>query len=152
MPRKPKPESGNVETNLPVSALMPREAEEEGDEVETPAPPSAPAAAFTPEQMAQLEAMLKGAFAAGAASVPTLPDDQVQAQRRRAAQMEAAKAEHPVEYGELRHGQHLRDKTVIQGRPYIDNGEEKFRGIQIEYVITPEGKRIVGGPFDGKFL
>ena len=120
------------------------------------APPKNPAAApaaFSPDQMAQLQAMIQQAtaagFAAGAASVPQLPDDQVKAQQRIAAQREAAKKPHPVEYGNLRHGQHLRDGTIIKGRQLIKDGEDVFLETPVEYVCEPDGKRIVSGKAGG---
>jgi hypothetical protein len=123
-------------------------------EDEAPAAPQpAPApAAFSPEQMAQIRDMMKEAFAQGAASVPRLPDDQVKAQERLKKQAEAATRPHPVQSGALRHMQSLRDGTVIMGRSKIKDGEQIFEDTPVEFVIEPDGKRIVGGPHDGKFL
>jgi hypothetical protein len=114
------------------------------------APP--PASGFTPEQMAQIKEMMKEAFTAGAASVPSLPDDQIAMQTRQKAQVAASRKEHPVEYGELRHKQSLRDGTVIEGRRKMKDGEETFLPIPVEFRRTPEGKVVIGGPYDGKFL
>ena len=75
------------------------------------APAPTDSGAFSPAQMAQIQEMMKQAFSAGAASVPRLPDDEFKAQQRLRDQAEAAKREHPVEIGSLRHGQTLRDGT-----------------------------------------
>jgi hypothetical protein len=124
------------------------------------APPAAPAP-ITREEIAQMIADASAmAFergkAAGIASVPTLPDDQIQAQKRRAAQFEAAKREHPIQSGALRHLQSLRDGTVVHGikdqKASKDAGEDVFMETPIAYRNTPDGKVIVGGQWDGKYL
>ena len=115
--------------------------------------PAAPSSAFTPEQMAQIKEMMQQAFTAGAASVPRLPDDEFKAQQRLAQQAEAAKREHPLQRGNLRHGQTLADGTKIEGETYWKDGEELRRETPVRYRKTPQGSIIVEPrELEGKYL
>lgn len=84
--------------------------------------------------------------------MPPSNDAEAAMRRRQEKQAAAGLAPHPPGYGELQHGQVLRDGTKVEGRRVDKDGQTDYLPVPVTFRMTPEGKIIDGGVYDGRFM